>query len=243
IRARKPVDVVRDNQTRWLSTLYMMRRGLLLRPFLEDLVEKVTLEFNKECRNGARCREEIPLCLLEESLLGEKDWEVIELMDKVLLDFEEALRMLEGDAQSRLGSATSFTKWEIHPRWRLRESSAQDPYRRILDPKIATALRGRPRNIAQVVPVRLAIWSSESQPDGMGSSERRHAAGRLFSERGERQEYVLVGGRRNRVFRDKEVNGSCVTATKRFFLQPLFGSTPEGGGAAPGKLMVEKARS
>ncbi|EXM12972.1 hypothetical protein FOTG_18560, partial [Fusarium oxysporum f. sp. vasinfectum 25433] len=48
----------------------------------------------------------------------------------------------------------------------------------------------------------------------------RHAAGRLFSERGERQEYVLVGGRRNRVFGDKEVNGSCGTATKRFFLQP-----------------------
>ncbi|KAF6513037.1 hypothetical protein HZS61_007977 [Fusarium oxysporum f. sp. conglutinans] len=102
IRARKPINVIRDNQTRWLSTLYMMRRGLLLRPFLEDLVEKVTLEFNKECRNGARRREEIPLCLREESLLGEKDWKVIELMDKVLLDFEEALRMLEGDAQSRV---------------------------------------------------------------------------------------------------------------------------------------------
>jgi hypothetical protein len=48
----------------------------------------------------------------------------------------------------------------------------------------------------------------------------RRAAGRLFSERGERQEYVLVGGRRSRVFGDKEVNGSCGTATKRFFLQP-----------------------
>jgi hypothetical protein len=71
---------------------------LLLRPFLEDLVEKVTLEFNKECRNKARRREEIPLCLWEESLLGEKEWKVIELMDKVLLDFEEALRILEGDA-------------------------------------------------------------------------------------------------------------------------------------------------
>ncbi|KAG6979587.1 PKS-NRPS hybrid synthetase [Fusarium oxysporum f. sp. conglutinans] len=82
---------------------------------------------------------------------------------------------------SKLGSAASFTKWEVHPRWRLRESSAQDPYRRILDPKIATALRGRPRNIAQVVPVRLTIRSSESQPDGMGSSERGY--GRLPSSR------------------------------------------------------------
>ncbi|KAH7143365.1 hypothetical protein DER46DRAFT_630868 [Fusarium sp. MPI-SDFR-AT-0072] len=72
---------------------------------------------------------------------------------------------------SKLGSATLFTRWEVHPRWLLRESSAQDPYRRILDPKIATALRGRPRNITQVVPVRLTIRSSESQPDGLGSSE------------------------------------------------------------------------
>jgi hypothetical protein len=73
-----------------------------LRLFLEDLVEKVTLKFNKECRNRAKRREEIPLCLREESLLREKDWKVIELMDKVLLDFEEALRMLEGDAWNRV---------------------------------------------------------------------------------------------------------------------------------------------
>jgi hypothetical protein len=101
-RARKPLDVVRDNQTRWLSTLYMMRRGLKLRPFLEDLVEKATVEFNRERRNGVRRKEEMPLCLREESLLNENDWGVIELMDKVLVDFEEALRMLEGDAQRRV---------------------------------------------------------------------------------------------------------------------------------------------
>ncbi|KAM3536989.1 hypothetical protein ARSEF1564_010086, partial [Beauveria bassiana] len=71
-RARKPLDVVLDNHTRWLSTLYMIRRGLKLRPFLDELVEKATLEFS---RNG--------------------------LMDSVLVDFEEALRMLEGDSQKR----------------------------------------------------------------------------------------------------------------------------------------------
>ncbi|KAF4343861.1 restless-like transposase [Fusarium beomiforme] len=101
IRARKPLDVVRDNQTRWLSTLYMMRRGLKLRPFLEDLVEKAAIEFNRERRNGIRMKEEMPLCLCEESLLSENDWKVVGLMDEVLVDFEEALRMLEGDAQRR----------------------------------------------------------------------------------------------------------------------------------------------
>jgi hypothetical protein len=102
IQVKKPVDVVLDNLTRWHSTLYMMRRALELRPFLEDLIEKVTLEFNKECRNGIKRKGEIPLCLCEESLLSENDWKVIELMDKVLVNFEEALRMLEGDAQSRV---------------------------------------------------------------------------------------------------------------------------------------------
>ncbi|KAG6997080.1 hypothetical protein FOFC_07968 [Fusarium oxysporum] len=174
---------------------------------------------------------------------------------------------------SKLGSAASFTRWEVHPRWRLRESSAQDPYRRILDPKIATALRGRPRNNAQVVPALPSVgtvdypvvetsrqWPGRNREqvnkpearhlsvDAVGHQEARigrpwrgwklmqanrpaakpvpytgirHAAGRLFSERGELQEYVRVGGRRNRVFGDKEVNGSCGTATKRFFLQSL----------------------
>ncbi|KAG6978557.1 PKS-NRPS hybrid synthetase [Fusarium oxysporum f. sp. conglutinans] len=77
---------------------------------------------------------------------------------------------------SRLGSATPFTKWEVHPRWRLREPSSRDPYRRILDPKIATALRGRPKNTTQAVPARLAIGASNRQsrqPASQGPSRRR----------------------------------------------------------------------
>ncbi|OAA63224.1 transposase [Akanthomyces lecanii RCEF 1005] len=101
-RTRKPLDVVLDNHTRWLSTLYMIRRGLKLRPFLEDLVEKAAIEFSRERRNGVRGRNEMPLCVREESILGENDWKVIQLMDSVLVDFEEALRMLEGDGQKRL---------------------------------------------------------------------------------------------------------------------------------------------
>ncbi|OAQ57863.1 restless-like transposase [Pochonia chlamydosporia 170] len=126
IQAKKPVDVVLDNQTRWLSTLYMIRRGLMLRPFLEDLVEKVTLEFRKGCRNGVRRREEIPLCLREESLLSEKDWKVIELMDKVLLDFEEALRMLEGDAQSRGAQRRPYRGIRLEE-WKATAANYPDP--------------------------------------------------------------------------------------------------------------------
>ncbi len=58
---------------------------------------------------------------------------------------------------TKLACAEPFTKWEVHPRWRLRQASSQNIYRRILDPKIATALRGRPTNTAQPIPSQLAI--------------------------------------------------------------------------------------
>jgi hypothetical protein len=63
---------------------------------------------------------------------------------------------------SRVCSTKAFTKWDIHPRWRLRETSSRDPYRKILDPKIATSLRGRPKNTKQGVPADL-IPSAISQ--------------------------------------------------------------------------------
>ncbi|KJZ71512.1 hypothetical protein HIM_09100 [Hirsutella minnesotensis 3608] len=39
-RARKPLDLIIDNDTRWLSQLYMIRRALQLSPYLEQLVLK-----------------------------------------------------------------------------------------------------------------------------------------------------------------------------------------------------------
>ncbi len=79
---------------------------------------------------------------------------------------------------SKLLSGTRFTKWDVHPRWHLRESSSQDPYRRILDPKIATALRGRPKNDAQIIPGRLSVakntrYRSASKPTGQSMARRQ----------------------------------------------------------------------
>jgi hypothetical protein len=64
---------------------------------------------------------------------------------------------------SNLVTGIPFTKRDVHPRWRLREVSSRDPYRRILDHRIAAALRGRPKNTTQAVPARLTIKAS-SQP-------------------------------------------------------------------------------
>jgi hypothetical protein len=62
--------------------------------------------------------------------------------------------------------------------WRLRDSSSQDPYRRILDPRIATALRGRPKNTAQPVPSRMAIGGSSQTVSQLTSLAASQPAGR-----------------------------------------------------------------
>jgi hypothetical protein len=80
---------------------------------------------------------------------------------------------------AKLDSATPFTKWEVHTRWRLRESVSEDPYRRILDPKVATALRGRPKNTAQAVPIRLAITVSNQSASQLSGRKRGRPQGSL----------------------------------------------------------------
>ncbi len=62
---------------------------------------------------------------------------------------------------SKIVSGTRFTKWDVHPRWHIRASASRDPYRRILDPRIAIALRGRPKNTPQAVPARLAVGTGD----------------------------------------------------------------------------------
>ncbi|KAL1897550.1 hypothetical protein Cpir12675_002278 [Ceratocystis pirilliformis] len=57
----------------------------------------------------------------------------------------------------KLVSGETVSKWEVHQRWHLRESAADSPYWRILDPKIATSIRERLKNTAQPVPEQLAV--------------------------------------------------------------------------------------
>jgi len=83
---------------------------------------------------------------------------------------------------AKLDSGTPFTKWEVHPHWRLRESASRDPYLRILDPKIATTLRGRPKNTIQAVPESLAITASHRSGSQTSSQRQgRHPPSQLIS--------------------------------------------------------------
>jgi hypothetical protein len=81
---------------------------------------------------------------------------------------------------AKLVSGGSFSRWEVHQRWHLREPTVDDPYRRILDPHIATALSGRPKNTAQPVPGRLAIGAVIQSPGLRGTDiQLQHLAGEL----------------------------------------------------------------
>lgn len=72
---------------------------------------------------------------------------------------------------AKLMAATPLTKWDIHPRWHLREPISRDVYRRILDPKIATSLRGRPKNNPRPVPTRMAVSVSSQKHNRQASSD------------------------------------------------------------------------
>ncbi len=59
VQEQKPVDVVIDNDTRWLSQYYMIRRLLRLQPFYEEFIAKVKRMF-QDSRAGHR----LPHCLV-----------------------------------------------------------------------------------------------------------------------------------------------------------------------------------
>lgn len=105
VRIRKPLNVVVDNETRWLLQLYMIRRALRLRSYLETLVLKHkqawekdnTLKRSKRLRTSAV----MPSICREENKLDDKDWAVLEAFGNILQSFEDAVKALEGDGIQR----------------------------------------------------------------------------------------------------------------------------------------------
>jgi hypothetical protein len=105
IRAKKPLDLVIDNDTRWLSQLYMIRRAITLRPYIEQLILKHRQQWeqdNRSRRTGrARNSAKEPRICLEENQLTARDWDVLEYLAKLLGFYEDAVKTLEGDGQQR----------------------------------------------------------------------------------------------------------------------------------------------
>lgn len=104
LNTRKPLDVILDNGTRWLSQLYMIRRALLLRDYIERLIAHHRIEFeqqHKAKRGGIRKAVKSPFICQPENQLSDKDWEVVEIFAQVLTYYEATIKMLEGDGQIR----------------------------------------------------------------------------------------------------------------------------------------------
>ncbi|RYP78997.1 hypothetical protein DL769_003087 [Monosporascus sp. CRB-8-3] len=98
-------DVVLDNDTRWLSQYYMMKRGFTLRPYIEMLIPNVRHDWDATHRTKqGRTKQEVkePVILQAESQLTDHDWEVLKLRAEILKFYEDALKILEGDGLRRV---------------------------------------------------------------------------------------------------------------------------------------------
>jgi hypothetical protein len=92
-RRRSPVDVIIDNDTRWLSQYYMIKRLIRLRPYYDDFIQWAR-------RRAPPCIRQSP-CLEETSFINDNDWAVLEAFHDLLHDFHIVVMRLEGDGQSR----------------------------------------------------------------------------------------------------------------------------------------------
>ncbi|KAM0664406.1 hypothetical protein ACQRIU_006988 [Beauveria bassiana] len=95
----------RDENSKPCKLLYMIRRAIILRPFLEQLVLKHRQQWEQENRSkrtgGIRKSAKEPRICMEENQLMSNDWIVLEQLAKLLGFYEDAVRTLEGDGQLR----------------------------------------------------------------------------------------------------------------------------------------------
>ena len=105
VKSKKPLRVVVDNDTRWLSQLYMIRRALLLRDYFEQMIVKHKQAWERENKlkrgPGFRKGVKYPSICEPQNQLDATDWRVLEILAEVLTVFEDAVKTLEGDGMIR----------------------------------------------------------------------------------------------------------------------------------------------
>jgi hypothetical protein len=104
-RTQRSLHVVLDNDTRWLSQLFMIRRALKLRPYIELMIVEFKHEWeqeNRSKRTGSVTQaaiQKIPRILKEENQLTANDWAVLEHLEEILTLFEAALTPIQVSSQ------------------------------------------------------------------------------------------------------------------------------------------------
>jgi hypothetical protein len=85
----------------------MIQRAFLLNTFIRMLLIKAQKEWNKE--NWSQRMGKVPLgklaklfrCLQKENQLKERDWEVLQHLERILSTFKVVMKRLKGDGQIR----------------------------------------------------------------------------------------------------------------------------------------------
>ena len=117
---KKPLKVIRDNSTRWLSQLYMIRRALKLRKHFDLLIVEYRSEWKKEAltrKGNLKKGRTTPRIFRPEGQPSDNDWAALELISEILASFESVVKVLEGDGQIRRrkhGFEGSYgNSWEV----------------------------------------------------------------------------------------------------------------------------------
>ena len=119
VKIRKPLDVVIDNDTRWLSQLYMIRRALKLRPYLEILLVQRRKDWREEntLKNGRlKVKVQLPPILQDKNKLTDADWSILQVFAELLQYFEGAVKTLEGDGiqcKRKRGTESYGNIWDV----------------------------------------------------------------------------------------------------------------------------------
>jgi hypothetical protein len=101
-----PLRLIIDNETRWLSQLYMIRRAIQLKTYIKTLLIVVRKDWNKKnrSRSGIIAKhklDKLPRYLRAENQLDDRDWDVLQHLESILTVFETVVKTLEGDGQLR----------------------------------------------------------------------------------------------------------------------------------------------
>ncbi|KAG7403453.1 Acyl-coenzyme A thioesterase 8 [Fusarium oxysporum f. sp. rapae] len=107
LRSKKPLKLIIDNDTRWLSQLYMIHRALRLKTSIELLLIRYKAQWedkNRSKKTGQVTQAKLakkPRILRDENQLTDKDWEVLYYLEAILTVFETVVKTLEGDGHIR----------------------------------------------------------------------------------------------------------------------------------------------
>jgi hypothetical protein len=88
-----PLRLIMDNETRWPSQLYMIRRAIQLKTYIKTLLIMVREDWNKKTRSRSGIiakhkLDKLPRYLRAENQLDDRNWDMLQHLESILTVFE-----------------------------------------------------------------------------------------------------------------------------------------------------------